>query len=149
MLVQTLALAFVLASPGSPPARRAVDAPPDNTVRARRGLLPRKIVRTRTSSRGRRVVLLPQAPTWLGEPAEPDDVAPLADAVEPAVAARVEPVSGDAASGEPPGTLGASLAGAEVELLLVRRFAPVEPPPLSAEVSGAELQVLVIRRLAP
>lgn len=149
MLAETLALALVLASPGSPPARSAVSSPPDNASRARRGLLPRKVARARPASRGRRIVLLPPAPTWLGEPAAPGEVAPALDErVEPVVAARVEPVSGEAAPGALPGELGATLAGAEVDLLLVRRFTRPEPTALRVDLSEPELQVVVIRRLA-
>lgn len=173
MLAETLALALLLASPGSPRARPGLDAPADNGARARRGLLPRKATK-RSLPRGRRIVLLPQAPTWLGEPNEPapeaeleavvqpsvgdpSGVEPAAvgpsviepSAAEPALAARVEPASGIAPEEAPP-ALSAALEGAEVNLLLVRRFPVAEPEPeVRVALAEPELVVLVRRLAAP
>lgn len=86
MLAETLSLLLVLASAGTPRAQPAIDPQPDNAIRARRGLLPRKVVRTKPPQRGRRVVL-PQAPTWLGEPGE------VADLATPGPGVVLEPVA--------------------------------------------------------
>lgn len=176
MIAQTLALALVLAAPGprpaARPARAAPELQPDNAVRARRGLLPRKVARPRPASRVRRVVLVPPAPTWLGEPGEPiaagPDPAPPEEVVteivlgadpvvagaevtpEPAVVAP-EPVA--AAGAEPPpavapgpdaASFAVALAGAEVGWLLVRRLEEPEAT-LQATISGAELEVVLVR----
>jgi hypothetical protein len=173
VLAQTLALALALASPGGRPA---VEPLPDNAARARRGLLPRKVVKARPPARGgRRIVLLPQAPTWLGEPGEIAapaageviEVAPgviaepaLASMAEPALTAVVEPALAAAprveavetvaavvpAPDEAPPEVRAAVEGAEVGWVLVRRLEEPEDPALQATVSEPELQVLLVRR---
>jgi hypothetical protein len=145
VLAETLALALVLAAPGSPLARSAVDAPPNNLARARRGLLPRKVVRARPPGRSRRVVLLPQAPSWLGEPGETIEPV-LESAVEPAVAVQVEPVSARGEDpGEVPDLVSASLAGAEVEVVLLRRRPDPPEPVIRAVLEAPEVEVVLVR----
>lgn len=151
MIAQTLALALVLASPG---ARPALEPLPDNAVRARHGLLPRKVVRARAPARGRRVVLLPPAPTWLGEPGEGTEPAPEAlfepavDAAAEPLAARVEPAVAalTASPEEAPPTLVAALEGAAVEWLVLRRRHEPEAPAVEATISEPELQAVLVRR---
>ena len=152
MLAETLALALVLASPGSPPARDALLLQPDNAARARRGLLPRKVVRTRPPSRARRIVLGSQAPTWLGEPGELAEPAPeiaVAPAVGPSpepIAARVEPVL--AAVDDGTAALRASVDAVAVEVSLARRDAGADGAVLRATVAAPQLEVVTIRRRA-
>lgn len=128
VLAQTLAIALALASPG---ARPAVEPLPDNVVRARRGLLPRKAAKPRPASRLRRAVLLPPAPTWLGEPGQVTEPAPEAVvAAEPVaaddvLAARPEPAELPAVAPLPPGPPGDPPA-AEGSAVPVAA-APVEP----------------------
>lgn len=141
VIAETLALALVVASPGSPPARAALALQPDNTVRARRGLLPRKMVRMQSPAR-RRIVLLPQAPTWLGEPDDPAELAPepAVDVAAGAVAARVTPVP--AADG---GVVRVSLEDVAVEARLVQPSAGADVAALRATVAAPQLEVLVRR----
>jgi hypothetical protein len=142
VLAETLAAILALASAGTPHPREA-GLSPENTARAHRGLLPRKAtVRARPEPRLRHIVLLPPAPTWLGEPGE---VAPL---VEPAPEARIEPA---AAPIEPAGAFEVAVPaaprwvaveGAEVEAVVSRRG---DPAPLRAAVEEAEVEVFVRR----
>ena len=150
-MLETLALALVLASSGSPPARAALQLQPDNAARARRGLLPRKVVRAQPPSRAARIVLVPRAPTWLGEPGEPVEPAPVA--VEPAVdvrpepiAARVEPVL--AAADDGPAALRAWVDAVAVEVSLAPRRAGADAAVLRATVAAPQLEVVTIRRRA-
>lgn len=153
MLAETLALLLSVTSAVTPRAQPGIEAP-DNSARARRGLLPRKIVRPRSPARGRRMVLRPQAPTWLGEPAAP--VEPMPDgalelavdsAAEPVVA-RIEPAVAAAVPDETPEAVRAALQGADVELLLIRRLADPEDAAVEATVGEPELQVVLVRRRA-
>lgn len=151
VIAETLALALVVASTAPVRARTALALPPDNVARAHRGLLPRKVVRTR-ALRGRRVVLLPRAPTWLGEPSDPgvDEGAaePALDgAVTPVV--LVEPASAEApaeAPAEALPVLSASVEGAAVQWMLVRSRAAWEEPAVEAAIAEPELEVMLVRR---
>ncbi len=100
VLVLLLSMAASAAAEGAPrPQPRD-----DNAARAKRGLLPRKVARVRP--RTRRIVIVPPAPTYLGEP-------------EPVP----EPVlfAGSAEGAEPP-RVNAAVFGVEVDFSL--RFAP-------------------------
>jgi len=141
VLAETLAAILALASAGTPHPREA-GLSPENTARAHRGLLPRKAtVRARPEPRLRHIVLLPPAPTWLGEPGE---VAPL---VEPAPEARIEPAAdpiepASALEVAPAAPRWVALEGAEVEAVVSRRG---DPAPLRAAVEEAEVEVFVRR----
>lgn len=154
MLAETLALALALASTGTPRALPGIDPQPDNATRARRGLLPRKVPRARPPSRARRVVLLPPAPTWLGEPGEPVEAAP-AVAAAPVLDLAVEAASAQleapgletvaAAAGDPPA---AGAVASRVEPVCAGEPAADGPPPLRAAVQGAEVELLLVHRFA-
>jgi hypothetical protein len=153
VLAETLALLLSITSTATPRAQPGIEVP-DNSARARRGLLPRKVVRPRSPARGRRMVLRPQAPTWLGEPAAPGEPAPdgvlelaVDTAAEPVVA-RIEPVVAAGVPDETPEAVRASLQGADVELLLIRRLAEPEGAAVEVTVGEPELQVVVVRRRA-
>jgi hypothetical protein len=154
VIAATVALALALA-PGAARQRPPAEPSQTNAARARRGLLPRKLVR-RPPSRARRVVLLPASPTWLGEPTGvADPVVVLADAEgaapEGAARARLAPMAAADAPDEVAASTGpwASAAGTEVSVLLVVRPSGGRGPgPLQAGVAGAEVQA-VIRRAAP
>ncbi len=149
MTAGILALAVVLASPGVR-ARPAIQLSPENADRARHGLLPRKAFRARTPARGRRIVLLPRAPTWLGEPggvADPivepavdgDDALAAGDAVVPvamndAPAGAAEPVPGPWAAAR----------GVAVDAVVVRSLAGA--PAISAAASGTEVEAVIVHR---
>ena len=146
MLAETLAALLSLASTGTPRARAEAGLSPENSARARRGLLPRKAaVRARPAPRLRHIVLLPPAPTWLGEPGE---VAPIG---EPATEARIEPAADPlepVAAPDVPAPAAprwAAVEGAEVEAVVTRRG---DPDLLRAAVEEAEVAVFVRRRLA-
>lgn len=197
-LAATLTLALALASPGAPLARPHVETSTDNVARARRGLLPRKAARARPASHARRLVV-PQAPTWLGEPGDvtepevaaeaagevvPDPVAPSGAetvaavlpasidpepvAVAPAVAPSPEllaaviaaplpaPAPIAAATPRPPPSqataagpgLRVALAGAHVELFVLRRLAAREPARaamIRAVLTGPEVETVIVR----
>lgn len=151
MLAETLALLLSVTSTGTPRAQPGIEVP-DNSARAKRGLLPRKVVRPRAPARGRRLVLRPQAPTWLGEPAVPLDPAPegaLELAVDTAavpMVARVEPAVAAGVPDDAPGAVRAALQGADVELVLIRRLAEPEDAAVEATAGEPELQVVVLRR---
>jgi hypothetical protein len=153
VLAETLALALVLASPGTPPAKAALELQPDNAARARRGLLPRKVTRARSPSRARRMVLVPKAPTWLGEPGAPVEPAPEYFA-EPAVAGE-EPRSGRvvpvvaAVEREEAAPLRVAVDAVAVQLLLVRHRGEASRPAVRATLGAAEIEAVVIRREAP
>lgn len=163
MLAETLSLLLVLASAGTPRAQPAIDPQPDNAIRARRGLLPRKVVRTKPPQRGRRVVILPQAPTWLGEPGEVADLATPGPAVvlEPVADRRDEAPTGPAVVEaalapviEPAPAAGATLAEA-APLAVVETVAPAvaadeEDPSeaLRAVLAGVDVGVVLLQRLA-
>lgn len=153
MIAETLALFLSVTSTGIPRAQPALEVP-DNFARARRGLLPRKVVRSRPPPRGRRMVLRPEPPTWLGEPAVlaapgPDGAVELAvdTAAEP-VAARVEPAAAVVAPDAAPPEVRAALEGVDVELLLVRRLAEPEGAAVQATLGEPTLEVVVVRRPA-
>lgn len=149
MIAQTLALALVVSSPGPARTRPAAVLQPDNLVRARHGLLPRKVVRARARprARGRLVVLLPPAPTWLGAPAEPAADAPgTGPAVDAAGAPIAGPVEPAAAVAEAPGLSG-SVEGVAVRWMLVRHRAAWEPEAaVRATIAGSELEAVLVRR---
>jgi hypothetical protein len=153
VIAATVALVLALASPGAARARTPAGAPESNAARARRGLLPRKLAK-RPSSHARRVVLLPPAPTWLGEPGGvADPLVVLAEAGEPgsdgAARARLAPMAAADAPEEAAAATGpwASAEGTEVRAVIVRR-APEGSAALRAGVAGAQVQA-VIRRTAP
>ena len=144
VLAETLAAVLALASAGTPHPRET-GLSPENAARARRGLLPRKAaVRARPAPQLRHIVLLPPAPTFLGEPGY---VAPL---VEPAPEARIEPAADPiepASAVEVAGPAAprwVALEGAEVEAVVSRRG---DPAPLRAAVEEAEVEVFVRRHL--
>jgi hypothetical protein len=100
-----LVLWLAAAGPAGEPPRAAPRD--DNAARAERGLLPRKVRRPARASRARRVVLVPPAATWLGEP----DPLP-----EPAVLpARTEPPEAP----NRPATIVAAVSGVEIEVTVV------------------------------
>ena len=107
MLAPVLVLLLSMAASAGPEA--APRAPPrdDNAARAKRGLLPRKVARVRPSTR--RIVIVPPAPTYLGEP-EPIP--------EPVLFAQ------SAAEGAEPPRVNAAVSGVEADVFL--RFAPAE-----------------------
>lgn len=152
MIAQTLALALVVSSPGPARTRPAAVLQPDNLVRARHGLLPRKVVRARARprARGRLVVLLPPAPTWLGAPAEPaadaPTTGPAVDAAVAPIAGSVEPAAAVARAEAPPGLSG-SVEGVAVRWMLVRHRAAWEPEAaVRATIAGSELEAVLVRR---
>jgi hypothetical protein len=153
VIAATLALALALAAPGATREPAPADPSQTNVARARRGLLPRKLVR-RPPPRGRRVVLLPPAPTWLGEPGGvTEPVVVLAEAAETGpvgAGARLAPMAAADAPNEVAAAAGAwaSAEGAEVSAVLVRRPARERPAPLRAAVVGADVEA-VIRRTTP
>ena len=113
MLANCLILVVSLApAAGAPPARP--DPRPElrveNAARARRGLLPRKVSKARAPGRSKRIVLLPPAPIFLGEPA---------GVTEPVLATAAAVEAPEEATAGPP--LRVALAGAEVQVLMVRR----------------------------
>lgn len=140
MIAETLALALVVLAPGARSAAVGREASADNATRARRGLLPRKAGRSPVAARGRRVVLLPPAPTWLGEPAGVPDAS-----AEPLVeAAAFDPPE----EREAPAPLRAAVEGVDVGLVLVRRASSAHAHPLvRAEVEGVEVGAVLLRRL--
>jgi hypothetical protein len=142
VLAPLLAAALALTSAGTPRAK-ADAASPENAARARRGLLPRKTARLRSPARLRHIVVLPPAPTWLGEPG-------LLAPEEPVAEIRIEPVSdpldppaGAPEARGPAGARWAALAGAEVEAILTRRG---DAPLLRAAFEEPEVEVFVRRR---
>lgn len=158
VIAQTLAMALVLASPG---ARPAVEPLPDNAVRARRGLLPRKAAKPRPASRVRRAVMKPPAPTWLGEPGqvtepvpEPPAVAASEVAAEPVLTAHFaqvpdHPVTVDlpAAPAAPvdlpaPRDLQAADASAELAgaAALAPEVAPAEEEPVRVALASVPVE---------
>jgi hypothetical protein len=139
VIAETLALALVVLAPGARSAAVGWEARADNATRARRGLLPRKAARSPVVARGRRVMLLPSAPTWLGEPAVPDENP------QPWVeAAAFEPRE----DREAPAALRAAVEGVDVALLVVRRAPSAQVHPLvRAEVEGVEVGAVLLRRL--
>lgn len=170
MIPQILVLSLALASPGAR-ARPGIQPSPENAARARSGLLPRKVVRARPPGRARRIVLVPQAPTWLGEPGEVEE--PLAEpAVEasaeatapatprPAVAVAVEPTAPVAAqpamalAAEPALALAAQPAMALAAEPAAALLADAEVPdvqddgPFRVAVDGVQTEAILVRRLA-
>ncbi len=150
MLAETLALALALAFSGTPRGGLEATLTPENAARARRGLLPRKAERVRPASRSRRIVSVPQAPTWLGEPGEvvaPAGEAPVAESIAPAATVALEVASAVAGEDPPAGAASwVAMEGAQVEAVL-RRGRRREPPAFRAAVEEAEVEVMV-RRLA-
>jgi hypothetical protein len=117
---------------------------PDNAARARRGLLPRKVVRTQ-APRARRIVRT-QAPTWLGEPGGAAVVvAPAVDA-GPEAATAIEP----AEAPDPTWPIRAAADAVAVEWRVVRHAAAGDTPhPLRATVSAPDVELVVMRRRPP
>jgi len=107
VLASCLLLVVSLAAAAGAPRARSDPHPElraENAARARRGLLPRKLAKARAPNRSRRIVLLPPAPTFLGEPV-----------ITPAAALE----RAEEATESPP--LWAVLDGAEVQMVMVRR----------------------------
>jgi hypothetical protein len=97
----------------APPGAAALD----NAARAKRGLLPRKATKAPPAARARRIVVVPSAPTFLGEP-------------EAAPAASIVAVSADdPADGlrRPRPMVAAEASGVEVDVTLVLRWEPSAP----------------------
>jgi hypothetical protein len=108
LLATSLSLVLWLAAAAGPGGEaHAGPRRDDNAARAERGLLPRKVRRPERAPRARRIVVVPPAATWLGEP----DPLP-----EPAaLPARAEPAD------EPsrPATIAAAVSGVEIEVTVV------------------------------
>ncbi len=149
MLAQTLALALVVASPGSRPAQTGLALQTDNSARARRGLLPRKVVQAPRRVRGR--LLRPDGPTWLGEPGEVSGEEPEA-VVEPTLDGAVVPAVARAVTalqvGAPPLPLRAAIEEVAVEAFVLRPRAAPPVPVLRAPVARPRLEAMFIRRAA-
>jgi len=107
----------------------------DNASRARRGLLPRKEKRAPARSR---LVYHPPAPVWLDEPGTAEEPAVAASAPGLAVP---EEIADDAVH--------AWLETPRVEIILVRRRAGEEGPLVEATVEGALVDALLVRRGGP
>src|SRR6266511_3072480 len=113
VLANCLILVVSLAPAAGVPSARPDPRPElrvENAARARRGLLPRKVTKARAPGRSKRVVLLPPAPIFLGEPT---------GVTEPVLATAAAVEAPEEATAGPP--LRVALAGAEVQVLMVRR----------------------------
>jgi hypothetical protein len=108
LLAPALSVLLWLAAPASAAdAARAGPPRDDNAARARRGLLPRKARRPERASRSRRIVVVPPAATWLGEPdALPEPAALPAPAERPG-------------GPRPPSTVAAAASGVEIDVTVV------------------------------
>jgi hypothetical protein len=89
----------------------------DNAARAKRGLLPRKAAKAPPATRGRRIVVVPSAPTFLGEP----EAAPGASIVAVSVEDRADELR------RPRRMVAAEASGVEVDVTLVLRWEPSAP----------------------
>ncbi|HET8541797.1 MAG TPA: hypothetical protein VFL83_18110 [Anaeromyxobacter sp.] len=105
MLAPSLSLLVWLAAGAGPDGEARPRPRDENVARAERGLLPRKVRRTPPAGT-RRIVVVPPAATWLGEPDPLPEPASLPAAAGPERPAR-------------PAAIAGAVSGVEVDVTIV------------------------------